>query len=479
MNFIKKCWEEVGQEFTGAVLDFFQSSRLPRYSKITWVALAPKFIGAKEIKDLRPISIVGCVYKVISKWLKARKKSAAIIKLDFQKAYDRVKWSFVDIILQKMGFGHIWRGWIKECVCSASMSVLINGSPTKPFKMERGLRQGDPLSPFLFVLVVDVLHRMIRETMRNGCIYPLLVGRDNIELSHLQFANDTILFCPMENIRNGRNGIPLVKWEKWDTTSKMGSGDGSKKAACTYKGGDPWKDICQLQISEPHVREKMIRGFYMDVGNDRIVRFWEDIWLPHGVLKELFPRLFSVSNLKGSIIGDCGFWDGLEWIWNFQWRKERFQWELALVNQLHQVLQEVVLPEEITSYSFTSAIWKGFIPPRIELFSWCGVLGYSLLEGNGPCLVHSNNTLKAGRMLQQEEKLISVGYWKRKKWNAEGVIDKLRMFIELSVRVSRLQREIAENEKLISLDDDGGGGGGDNGDGSNTKENEKIQIDEG
>ncbi|XP_015945805.1 uncharacterized protein LOC107470909 [Arachis duranensis] len=77
-------------------------------------------------------------------WLKARKRSVAIIKLDFQKAYDWVKWSFVDIVLQKMGFDIYGRGWIKECVCSASMSVLINGSPTKPFKMERGLRQGDP-----------------------------------------------------------------------------------------------------------------------------------------------------------------------------------------------------------------------------------------------------------------------------------------------------------------------------------------------
>ncbi|XP_016177686.1 uncharacterized protein LOC107619974 [Arachis ipaensis] len=76
--------------------------------------------------------------------------------------------------------------------------------PSKPFKMERGLRQGDLLSPFLFVLVVDVLHRMIGEAVTNGCIAPLLVGRDHIELSHLQFADDTILFCPPEEetIRN-------------------------------------------------------------------------------------------------------------------------------------------------------------------------------------------------------------------------------------------------------------------------------------
>ncbi|XP_016207963.1 uncharacterized protein LOC107648665 [Arachis ipaensis] len=97
-----------------------------------------------------------------------------------------------------MGFGIRWRTWVKECVTTASMSVLINGSPSKPFKMERGLRQGDSLSPFLFVLVADVLHRMVDEAVRNGCISPLLLGSDNIELSHLQFTDDTILFCPQE-----------------------------------------------------------------------------------------------------------------------------------------------------------------------------------------------------------------------------------------------------------------------------------------
>ncbi|XP_020992356.1 uncharacterized protein LOC110278444 [Arachis duranensis] len=72
--------------------------------------------------------------------------------------------------------------------------------------MERGLQQGDPLSPFLFVLVVDVLHRMIGEAVRNCRISPLLVGRDHIELTHLQFADDIILFFPPEEetIKNYR-----------------------------------------------------------------------------------------------------------------------------------------------------------------------------------------------------------------------------------------------------------------------------------
>nr|XP_029145701.1 uncharacterized protein LOC114924634 [Arachis hypogaea] len=72
MNFIKKCWGEIGTEFTAAVMDFFQSAMLPRDSNVTWVVLAPKFVGAREIRDLWPISMVGCVYKVISKVLVRR-----------------------------------------------------------------------------------------------------------------------------------------------------------------------------------------------------------------------------------------------------------------------------------------------------------------------------------------------------------------------------------------------------------------------
>ncbi|XP_015963934.1 uncharacterized protein LOC107487752 [Arachis duranensis] len=112
-----------------------------------------------------------------------------------------------------MGFGRRWMTWVMECVSTCSMSVLINGSPSKPFKMERGLRQGDPLSPFLFVLVVDVLHMMIEEAIRNGRIFSLLVGRDLIELSHLQFADDTILFYPPEEetIKNYRRLLRCFK----------------------------------------------------------------------------------------------------------------------------------------------------------------------------------------------------------------------------------------------------------------------------
>ena len=75
------------------------------------------------------------------------------------------------------------------------MSVLINGSLSKPFSMERGLRQGDPLSSFLFILVAKVLNKMVVEAEQSGIVEGLLVGKDKVALSHLQFMDDIIFFC--------------------------------------------------------------------------------------------------------------------------------------------------------------------------------------------------------------------------------------------------------------------------------------------
>nr|XP_025625994.1 uncharacterized protein LOC112718452 [Arachis hypogaea] len=104
--------------------------------------LQSAFVKGKKIHDG---ALISCE---TVQWLKLKKKASSIIKLDFQKAYDRVKWCFIDTVLEKMGFGRTWRVWVRECVTSASISIMVNRSPSKPFKMERGLRQGDTLSPF-------------------------------------------------------------------------------------------------------------------------------------------------------------------------------------------------------------------------------------------------------------------------------------------------------------------------------------------
>ncbi|KAL4322040.1 hypothetical protein AHAS_Ahas14G0170700 [Arachis hypogaea] len=87
----------------------------------------------------------------------------------------------------------------------------------------------------------------------------------------------------------------------------------------------------------------MIDGLAMEVGDGRSTRFWKDTWLQSGKLKDSFPRLFLVSNNKRSVIGDCGFWDGIEWVWNFQWRRELRQWETENLNQLLDILHAMRL----------------------------------------------------------------------------------------------------------------------------------------
>ncbi|XP_057719704.1 uncharacterized protein LOC130934132 [Arachis stenosperma] len=352
MHFIKKCWDEIGTEFTAAVMDFFQTVRLPAEANVTWVALAPKFIGAKEIKDLRPISMVGCVYK---------KNASVIIKLDFQKAYDRVKWCFVDTVLEKMGFGRTWRAWVRECVTSASISIMVNGLPSKPFKMERGLHQGNPLSPFLFVLVVDELNRMIGEAVRNGRISPLLVGRDNIELSHLQFSYDTILFCPPEE-ETLRNYQRLLRC--FEMMSDL-SINFEKSNLIPVNCSSEWANrMCQLLGCQEAALPMRYLGISLGA-NSRLVKTWKPVLdkMPNAVVR----RIISLQR-------------------RFFWEKDDGRPGMALVKwELIQAPKkqgglgvgdaEETLEEELLTYKFTKEIWKGLVPPRVELFAWFVLVG--------------------------------------------------------------------------------------------------------
>ncbi|WP_420914570.1 reverse transcriptase domain-containing protein [Candidatus Phytoplasma australasiaticum] len=126
---------------------------------------------------------------------RARDREGIIFKIDFEKAYDHVDWSFLDKVLEKKGLGYKWRSWLLSCVRTVQYSILINGKPRGNIKATRGLRQGDPLSPFPFLLIVDSLSRMVWRSLEGGIIEGFEVGREKVALSHLQFVDDTIFFC--------------------------------------------------------------------------------------------------------------------------------------------------------------------------------------------------------------------------------------------------------------------------------------------
>lgn len=136
--------------------------------------------------------------------LRRSKRKGMVFKVDFEKAYDSVEWGFLLDVLKTMGFGQKWCKWIKSCLESSTISILVNGSPTKEFKMEKGLRQGDPLAPFLFLVVAESLNVLTMEAKEKGMFEGIMVGRENVVLSLLQYADDAIFsgkWSPL-NVKN-------------------------------------------------------------------------------------------------------------------------------------------------------------------------------------------------------------------------------------------------------------------------------------
>eukprot|EP00253_Pinus_taeda_P014858 PITA_14858 len=122
------------------------------------------------------------------------------MQLDIDKAYDKVKWAYIKKVLIAFGFDHNWVRRIMALVTSFSFSILVNGSPSKIFIPSRGLRQGDPLSPFLFILMMERLGRSIKHAKSMGKIKGLQLTENGEALTYEQFVDDTML-----------QGIPTVK----------------------------------------------------------------------------------------------------------------------------------------------------------------------------------------------------------------------------------------------------------------------------
>ncbi|GJU10288.1 putative RNA-directed DNA polymerase, eukaryota, reverse transcriptase zinc-binding domain protein [Tanacetum coccineum] len=171
---------------------------LARGCNASFISLIPKKADPVELSDYRPISLIGSMYKILSKVLAARlcqrKNSYASFKVDFEKAFNSVNWEFLFDIMSQMNFGSKWRKWISSCLSSVTVSVLINGSSSKEFKMERVLRQGDPLSPFLFLIVAEALQVMTIEACNKGIFKGLSISDDDSNISLLQFADDALFF---------------------------------------------------------------------------------------------------------------------------------------------------------------------------------------------------------------------------------------------------------------------------------------------
>jgi hypothetical protein len=198
----------------------------------TFLALIPKESNPSNFSRFRPISLCNSSYKILTKIIvnrltplltklisenqsgflrdkqitdnivlvqeaihssKKTKTPGMVVKLDMENAFDRVKHSFLFSILKAYGFSENFSNWIKACISTPWVSPLLNGRPTNFFKASRGLRQGCPLSPFLYILLADSLSRKLEEERRKGKLPGLLIARGVKEINHSQFADDTLL----------------------------------------------------------------------------------------------------------------------------------------------------------------------------------------------------------------------------------------------------------------------------------------------
>jgi hypothetical protein len=133
--------------------------------------------------------------QLTARLLHRKKKSSALLKIDIAKAFDSVSWSFLLAVLKHLGFSRRWLNWVSILLSTASTKILANGSPGKRICHARGLRQDDPLSPLLFVLVMEALNALITAAERHGLLQelcPQVLNRTSL------YADDVVVFVAPE-----------------------------------------------------------------------------------------------------------------------------------------------------------------------------------------------------------------------------------------------------------------------------------------
>jgi hypothetical protein len=125
---------------------------------------------------------------------KAKKHRSCALKLDMMKAYDRVEWDYLKAIMLKIGFAPAWTDIIMGMISSVSFSVLFNGTKLEEFKPSRGIRQGDPISPYLFLIAAEGLSCLVSHSSQSSNQSGIKVASSAPSVNHLLFADDSLLF---------------------------------------------------------------------------------------------------------------------------------------------------------------------------------------------------------------------------------------------------------------------------------------------
>ncbi|WMV13963.1 hypothetical protein MTR67_007348 [Solanum verrucosum] len=392
MGFFIKCWDVVKQDIMDTFQNFYEHEVFVKSFNATFIALIPKKKGAKELRDFRPISLIGSIYKLISKVLAERLKRVVDKLVDSQQmAFVKGRLIMDGVLIANEAVDS--RNNQKKPEMVERFSVLINGNPAGFFQTQRGLRQGDPLSPFLFLITMEGLNNMIKAANLRGWLRGFDVAREGterLEVTHLQYADDTLIFCDAEEeqlkylrvilvlfegvikrldrIRRNflwqgnkeKKSFHLVKWEEV-MTSKENGGLGIKnlklqskalsmKWLWKYANNNQmlWRKVIGAKYEEEDnwiTKEvttpcgvslwRSIRSLWNEVKSNSKAkvmdvsktRFWKDIWHEKGNMEDLFPDIYNLIMFQQSTIADLWSPQG----WNFTFRRNLNDWEIVRV----------------------------------------------------------------------------------------------------------------------------------------------------
>nr|GEY85346.1 RNA-directed DNA polymerase, eukaryota [Tanacetum cinerariifolium] len=356
--------EEIKMEVWDCGIDKSPGS-FPKGTNSSFVALIPKIPNANMVKDFRPITIIGSIYKIISKilanrlvtvlgdlvndvqsafvadrqilygpfilnelvqWCKKKKKQSMLFKVDFEKSYDSIRWDYLDDVVRKFGFEENWCTWIQSCLRSSRGSVIVNDIPTEEFQFYKGLKQGDHLSPFLFILVMETLHISFQRVVDAAnidtiikvlecfhCASGLRINMSKSKILGISVEVEKVL-QRMESIRSYFfNGMEYASkkasWVKWEymlsSKDKGGIGvviiallgeDGKigKKSKTCYTS--IWIDIInEMERLKKRGGLDLMSFIHSKLGDGKHTKFWDVSWCGSGD--------YSVSLVRALIDG--------------------------------------------------------------------------------------------------------------------------------------------------------------------------------
>ncbi|GJY57327.1 RNA-directed DNA polymerase, eukaryota, reverse transcriptase zinc-binding domain protein [Tanacetum coccineum] len=353
-GFYRRYWKIIESVVVDAVSCFFQKGYFPKGGNSSFITLIPKTHDANKVKDFRPISLIGSLYKIIAKllvnrlvvvlgslvnevqsafvadrqildgpfilneifqWCKSKKKQSLVFKVDFEKAYDSVRWDYLDDILRKFGFGDKWRVWIQNCLRSSRGSVIVNGSPTEEFQFYKGLKQGDSLSSFLFILVMESLQSRSKS---DGCSKLLGISVEAGKMDQAARKIDCVtLQTPFKYLG-----------------SKVGDG---------------------LLSQYPNLLNETVED----------TLFWEDGWRGGNAFKYLYPRVYALKLSKNidvaSKMAHCTLLTDMrdKWSWSLEGSGD------FSVGSVRKLLDGNLLPEVASKMR-----WIKAMPIKVNVYAW-------------------------------------------------------------------------------------------------------------